>query len=36
MNSTLYARYIVEATMAQPFSHDYVWARDVRPDGSLK
>jgi hypothetical protein len=36
MNATLYARYIVEATMAQPFSHDYVWARDVRPDGSLK
>lgn len=36
INTTLYARYIVEATLAKPFSHDYVWARDVNPDGSLK
>lgn len=34
LNSTLYSRYIVEAAMAQPFSHDYVWARNINPDGS--
>lgn len=28
INSTLYAQYIVEASMQQPFSHAYVWARD--------
>lgn len=27
MNCTLYARYIVEASMQRPFSHDYAWAR---------
>lgn len=36
MNATLYARYIVEATAQMPFSHDYVWARDIHPDGRLK
>lgn len=35
INSRLYARYIVEATMGIPFSHDYVWARDIALDGSL-
>lgn len=25
MNATLYARYIVEAAMEQPFSHPYAW-----------
>ncbi len=25
MNNKLYAQYIVEASMQQPFSHDYVW-----------
>lgn len=27
INNTLYAQYIVEATLQLPFSHDYVWAR---------
>lgn len=36
MNSTLYARFIVEATFGTAFSHDYVWAPDVNPDGTLK
>lgn len=36
LNSTLYARFIVEATMGIAFSHDYVWARDTRPDGTVK
>jgi hypothetical protein len=36
LNSTLYSRYIVEAAMAQPFSHDYVWARNINPDGSAR
>ncbi|MFZ5723700.1 MAG: glycosyltransferase family protein [Pseudomonadota bacterium] len=36
INSNLYAQYIVEATAGLPFSHDYVWARDIRPDGTLK
>ncbi|MDP5208497.1 glycosyltransferase [Microbulbifer sp. 2205BS26-8] len=36
MNSKLYAQYIVEATSLQPFSHDYVWARDITLDGTLK
>ncbi|GAA3926517.1 glycosyltransferase [Litoribacillus peritrichatus] len=35
MNSRLYARYITEATMEIPFSHDYVWARDIAQDGRL-
>ena len=30
MNSRLYAQYIVEAAMALPYSHDYVWARGKR------
>ena len=25
MNSTLYARYIVEASLQRAFSHDYAW-----------
>lgn len=36
INSNLYAQYIVEATAQIPFSHDYVWARDINPDGTLK
>lgn len=36
MNSRLYAQYIVEATAGLPFSHDYVWARDIYPDGRMK
>lgn len=36
MNSTLYAQYIVEATALVPFSHDYVWARDINLNGTLK
>ncbi|WP_317929971.1 glycosyltransferase [Halioxenophilus sp. WMMB6] len=27
INATLYAQYIVEASMGLPFSHDYVWHR---------
>lgn len=30
MNSRLYAQYIVEASLLRPFSHDYVWARDIK------
>lgn len=36
MNSTLYAQYIVEASLGIPFSHDYVWAQDINLDGSEK
>lgn len=36
INATLYAQYITEASLMQPFSHDYVWARDINLDGSLK
>lgn len=36
INTELYARYIVEATLGQAFSHDYVWARDIHVDGRLK
>ncbi|MFE8072887.1 glycosyltransferase [Marinobacteraceae bacterium S3BR75-40.1] len=36
INSKLYAQYIVEASLQQPFSHDYVWARDINLDGSRK
>lgn len=36
MNSTLYSRFIVEATVGDAFSHDYVWALDVKPDGTLR
>lgn len=36
INSTLYAQYILEATVEMPFTHDYVWARDINADGSLK
>jgi hypothetical protein len=36
INNTLYAQYILEASLEIPFSHDYVWARDIRLDGSLK
>lgn len=34
MNNRLYAQYIVEASLQQPFTSDYVWARDINPDGS--
>lgn len=36
MSSQLHAQFIVEATMELPFSHDYVWARDIHQDGTLK
>lgn len=36
INTELYARYIVEATLGLPFSHDYVWARDIHADGRMK
>ena len=36
INNTLYAQYILEASLLQPFSHDYVWARDIGIDGTLK
>lgn len=36
INNTLYAQYILEAALQLPFSHDYVWARDINLDGSLK
>ncbi len=36
MNNTHYAQYILEASLQKPFSHDYVWARDIHLDGRLK
>ncbi len=36
MNPRLFSQYIVEASLMQPFSHDYVWARDINLDGSMK
>ena len=36
MNSSLYSRFILQATFEQSFDHDYVWARDIHADGSLK
>lgn len=36
MCSALFSRYIVEATFMLPFSHDYVWARNINRDGTLK
>ena len=36
MNNALNAQYIVEASLAIPFSHDYVWARNIHADGRLK
>lgn len=36
MNSRLYAQYILEASLMMPFSHDYVWARDIHLDGRMK
>lgn len=36
MNSKLYAQYIVEAATQTAFSHDYVWARDIHLDGSMR
>ncbi len=36
INNTLYAQYILEASLQLPFSHDYVWAQDINLDGSLK
>jgi glycosyltransferase involved in cell wall biosynthesis len=34
--SALYASYIIEAATMQSFSHDYVWAQNINPDGSDK
>ncbi len=36
MNTTLYARYIVEAALQIPFTHDYVWAQNINLNGTLK
>ncbi|WP_417546046.1 glycosyltransferase family protein [Marinobacter sp.] len=36
INSRLNAQYIVEASLMQPFTHDYVWAQDINLDGSQK
>ena len=36
MNTRLFSQYIVEASMQIPFSHDYVWARDINLDGTMK
>ncbi len=36
MNSTLYAKYIAEASLQKEFSHDYVWAQDINLDGTMK
>ncbi|HVL02423.1 MAG TPA: glycosyltransferase [Dongiaceae bacterium] len=36
MNSKLYAQYILEASLQIPFSHDYVWARDIHLNGTMK
>ena len=36
MNNSLCVQYILEAAFQLPFSHDYVWARDINLDGSLK
>ena len=36
ISSTLYAQYILEASLQIPFSHEYVWARDINLDGTMK
>ena len=36
INNTLNAQYILEASLEIPFSHNYVWARDINLDGSMK
>jgi hypothetical protein len=36
MNNTLFAQYILEAALMQPFTHDYVWAQNIEPNGVLK
>lgn len=36
INNTLYSQYILEAALQIPFSHDYVWARDIELDGRFK
>ncbi|AKH68645.1 Glycosyl transferases group 1 [Spongiibacter sp. IMCC21906] len=36
INATLFAQYILEASTLQPFSHDYVWARDIWVDGAMQ
>ncbi|MCK5826113.1 MAG: glycosyltransferase [Desulfuromusa sp.] len=36
INNTLYAQYILEASLQIPFSHDYVWAQDINLNGTLK
>lgn len=35
INNKLYAQYVLEASLQIPFSHDYVWARDIRLDGNM-
>lgn len=36
MNNKLNAQYIVESALQLPWSHDYVWARDIDSNGCLK
>ena len=36
INTKLFSQYIVEASLQLPFTHDYVWARDINLDGSMK
>ena len=36
INNTLYAQYILEATLLKPFSHAYVWAQDINLDGTIR
>ncbi|MBD2859376.1 glycosyltransferase family 1 protein [Spongiibacter sp. KMU-158] len=36
INSQLCSRFMIEAATETPFSHDYVWARDINLDGSMK
>lgn len=36
MNAKRYAQYIVEAASQHAFSHHYVWAGDIHPDGRMK
>lgn len=36
LNNTLYAQYILEASLLEPFSHAYVWAQDINLDGTLR
>jgi hypothetical protein len=36
INNTLYAQYILEASLLKPFSHPYVWAQDINLDGTIR